>query len=108
MFNGEGPPTEVMAATDVRRNWATVLNQVARRKKRAIVEKNGVPVAAIISADDLEWFAHLESQRRAGFAALERIGMAFKDVPDEEIEEEVAKALAEVRAEGRRREAREA
>ena len=45
-----------------------------------------------------------DRDREERFAVLDRIGEAFRDVPDEEIEREVAKAIAEVRAENRRRE----
>jgi hypothetical protein len=44
--------------------------------------------------------------REDDFAVLYEIGAQFADVDPEEIEREVAKALAEVRAEDRRREER--
>ncbi len=44
--------------------------------------------------------------REERFAVLDRIGEAFRDVPEEEVEREVAKAIAEVRAENRRGEGR--
>jgi hypothetical protein len=56
-------------------------------------------VAAIISARDLERFNRWEAQRGRDFAVIDEAREAFKDVPPEEIEREVAKAIAEVRAE---------
>jgi hypothetical protein len=66
-----------------------------------LVEKSGVPIAAIISADDLERFERLESKRGERFRLLEEMRRAFKDQPLEEIEQEVARAIAEVRNERR-------
>ena len=47
----------------------------------------------------------IPASRRKRFKALIETGEAFKDVPPEEIEREVAKAIAEDRAERRAREA---
>ncbi len=95
------PMTETLKASEVRQQWSDVVNKVARREARVVVEKSGVPVAAVVSADDLARLQQLDAEREQAFAALDRIGAAFKDVPAEEIEREVAKALAEVRAENR-------
>jgi hypothetical protein len=57
------------------------------------VEKSGIPVAAIVSADDLERLTRLETERAEHFTALDRIREAFSDVPDEELAAEVASAV---------------
>ena len=93
--------TQTVKASEARAQWSQIINKVARGQARVIVEKSGVPVAAIISAQDLEWFSRLEQQRQKDFAILDETRAAFKDVPPEEIEREVAKAIAEVRAENR-------
>jgi prevent-host-death family protein len=95
------PLTQTMNATDVRRNWSRILNRVFRREARVIIEKRGIPVAALISARDLERLQELEAQRARRFAALDEVGAAFKDVPADELEREVANAISEVRAERR-------
>src|SRR5437764_94312 len=92
---------QIMNVSDVRANLSDVVNNVYRKNNRIIVEKSGIPVAAIVSPDDLERLASMEAQREARFQVLEEIGVAFKDVPLEEIEREVAKALSEVREENR-------
>lgn len=91
--------TESMKVTDVREHWSQVVNAVSRRQKRVILEKGGIPVAALLTIDDLERLQRYDARREANFAVLDRIGAAFKDLPDEEVEREVAKAVAEVRAE---------
>ncbi|MFN8560028.1 MAG: type II toxin-antitoxin system Phd/YefM family antitoxin [Dehalococcoidia bacterium] len=97
------PMTQTIAASEARQHFSQLLNQVFRREKRVVIEKSGVPVAALVSADDLEQLRRFEEQRREDFAVLDRIREAFRGVPAEEIEQEVARALAEVRAERRSR-----
>jgi prevent-host-death family protein len=97
------PMTQTIAASEARQNFSQLLNRVFRREMRVVIEKSGVPVAAIVSADDLEHLRRYEEQRREDFAVLDRIREAFKDVPAEEIEREVARAVAEVRADKRAR-----
>lgn len=100
-MRGRQPETKSMSATAIRQDWSSVLNCVARKETRVLVEKSGAPVAAIVSADDLERLQRYDAERAEHFKALEQTGEAFKDVPLEELEREVAKALAEVRAENR-------
>lgn len=95
--------TQVMKASDVRREWSQLLNKVFRNQTRVVVEKSGIPVAAVISAEDLERFSRLEEQRERNFAILDEIGEKFQDVPAKEIEREVSKTLKQVRAENRRK-----
>ena len=45
--------------------------------------------------------AELDARRERDFEILERFGQAFRDQTAEEIEEAVAQAVAEVRAENR-------
>ncbi|MGD9892930.1 MAG: type II toxin-antitoxin system prevent-host-death family antitoxin [Dehalococcoidia bacterium] len=97
------PITQTMKATEVRAQWSRLLNSVFRGNTRVIVEKSGVPVAAIVSTQDLARWQRLEAERDRRFRALDESQAAFRDLPDEEIEREVARALAEVREENRRR-----
>lgn len=99
------PMTQTMKATEARAQWSRLLNNVFRRNTRVIVEKSGVPVAALVSAQDLARWQRLDAERARRFQALDATREAFKDIPDEELEREVARALAAARAE-RRREAK--
>jgi hypothetical protein len=65
-----------------------------------LVEKSGIPVAAIISAEDLKRFAQLEQEREQRFAVIDRVREAFSDVPAEEIETETDRIIAVNRAAG--------
>lgn len=93
------PDTETITATDARQHFASVINRVARKEARVVIEKSGVPVAAIVSTDDLKRLDRLDAERERDFQTLAAIGERFRDVPIEELEQHVAEALAEVRAE---------
>ncbi len=90
------PRIQTLKASRARQRWGKLLDQVFRRETRIVVERSGIPVAAIVSAEDLERLNRLESEREKDFAILDEFGKAFKDVPDDELEQEVAKAIAQV------------
>ena len=96
--------TQTIKASDVRQQWSEVLNKVFRKETQVIVEKSGIPVAAIISTEDLARLHRLEAQRQKDFAILDEMRDAFKDVPPDELEREVANAVASVRQEHRKKE----
>lgn len=96
------PMTQTIAASEARQHFSQLINQVFRREKRIVIEKSGVPVAALVSADDLEQLRRLEERQREEFTVLDRIRESLRDVPTEEIEREVARAVSEVRAQKRR------
>jgi prevent-host-death family protein len=97
----EQPTTQTMKISEVKQQLNRLVNQVYRRETRVMVEKSGIPVAGIVSAEDLRRLDQLDRERAERFKVLEEFGEAFKDVPVEELEREVARALAEVRAERR-------
>ncbi len=96
------PLIKTVNVSIARRNFSQLLDQVFRRETRLIVEKSGIPVAGIVSAADLERFNQFEKQRAERFKALDATREAFKDVPDEELEREVAKAVATARQKHRK------
>ena len=101
MAEREPPPTQVMNVSDARHQFSQLLNRVFRREARVIVEKHGIPVAAIVSAEDLARLRRLDAERQERFGALEASWAAFGNVPVDEIAREVDRALAEVRRERR-------
>ncbi len=58
-------------------------------------------MAGIVSAEDSERLAALDARRAEGHEVLKRFGRAFRDQTAEEIEEAVAQAVVEERAEDR-------
>lgn len=101
-----GPVTKTVKASEARQQWSGLLNEVFKGETRVVVEKSGIPVAAIISVDDLQELVRKEKERAERFKALDATREAFKDVPDEELEREITKAIASVRRKNRERQSR--
>ncbi|MDW7712257.1 MAG: type II toxin-antitoxin system Phd/YefM family antitoxin [Deferrisomatales bacterium] len=51
-----------LAVTEARDNFADLLNKVAYAGERFLVERHGKPLAAIVSAEDLELLERLEDR----------------------------------------------
>ena len=75
------PVRRIIPATEVRNNLGKLLNQVHRNQQHLVVEKLGIPVAAIISIKDYEQYRRMYAAhqltvlgRRAG-AEAERKGL---------------------------------
>ena len=92
------PMTETMKISEVKQQFNRLVNRVYRHETRVMVEKSGIPVAGIVSAEDLRRLDRLDHERADRFKILEEFGEAFEDVPADELEREVARALAAVRA----------
>jgi prevent-host-death family protein len=103
--------TKIIKISALRNALSRVVYAVSNDENRVLIEKNGVPVAAIVSVSDLRRLVHYDRVNRDQedddpFAVIDRIREAFKDMPAEEIEQETDYAIAEIRA--RDRAAREA
>ena len=93
--------TETMTASEVRQRFAETINRVAKNETRVILEKNGVPVAGIVSLSDMDRLQQADEQDRRDWETLEALREPFLGVPWEELEREALKAVAEVRADRR-------
>lgn len=101
MRSHQQPMTETIKSSDARQHFASVLNRVFRKEMRVVVEKSGIPIAAIISTDDLARLDQLDRERAERFSVIDELRTAFAGVPDVELEREAERTLAEVRAERR-------
>jgi prevent-host-death family protein len=90
---------QTMKISDVKARLSNLVNEVYREKTRVLIEKAGIPVAALVSIEDLERLAQLDKERAERRRVLESMREPFRGVPAEEIERETEKAVAEVRAE---------
>lgn len=90
---------EIMKFTDARQHLSQVVNRVARKETRVLLEKSGVPVAALVSPDDLQRLNEFEARREERFAAMRTFSATFAGVPDDELERELARAQNAARVE---------
>ena len=93
------PTTETLKISQVKQGLNALVNRVYRRETRILIEKSGIPVAAIVSAQDLQRLERLDNERAEHIKALYEFAAGFADQTPEDIERETAKAIAEVRAE---------
>lgn len=96
-MSSTAPATEILSATEARQQFSRLLNRAFRGNVRILVEKGGIPVAAIVSARDLERLQR-EDDEEEEFRVHREIGELFKDVPLDELEREVANAIRFARA----------
>jgi prevent-host-death family protein len=94
MTKQEESTNKIVKATEARDRLPQLLNSVYRGEGRVVVERSGIPVAAIVSPQDLAALDRLDAQRAELADVLAEMREAFKDVPQEEIEEETNKAVA--------------
>lgn len=91
------PMTQKMKISEVKNQLSSLVNEVYRKEKRVLVEKSGIPVAALVSADDLRRLNQLDRAWDERTKAIERFSQAFADVPTAEAEAAVARIIAERR-----------
>lgn len=95
------PDPEVMSASDVRQNFGSVVNRVARGEGRVLIEKHGTPAVGIVSIEDIRRLRQMDEVTSRRERMLEAMRAPFRDVPTEELVREAEAAAAEVRDERR-------
>lgn len=119
--------TETMSVSASRKQYSQIINRVYREGDQVIIEKNGIPVAAIVPISAIRDMGPGSDRRErlleklavadresstltpedvdlVGQEASEilgRIQAGFAGIPEEELEREIAKAIDEVEAEHR-------
>ncbi|HET8524569.1 MAG TPA: type II toxin-antitoxin system prevent-host-death family antitoxin [Thermomicrobiales bacterium] len=97
------PPETTVELTDNGLQLSQAIDRVVRGEARIVVEKRGLPVAAIISSEEYRRLVAGErdpnADREKLYEAFARFSDSFANVPEEELERELEKAQAEVRAE---------
>ena len=84
-----------IGAREARDNFSELLGQVHFGGQVVIVERFGRPMVAVIPVED---YQQLIAEREARFQVLDEIRRRLPDLPVEEVEQDVAKAVAAVRA----------
>ncbi|MFN8557370.1 MAG: type II toxin-antitoxin system prevent-host-death family antitoxin [Dehalococcoidia bacterium] len=87
--------TKRLSVTETRAHFTDVLDSVAHGREAVVVERDGRPLAVLISPE--HWERYQALAKADLFAAIARIHEANRDAPPEEIEREVAEAVEAVR-----------
>ncbi len=93
------PAIEAKIVSETRRTFSETLNRVSHGEIRVMIEKNGIPVGAIVSSADVERLRELDERAERAVKAFERIQAECADTP----EYELAQALAEANETRRQR-----
>lgn len=96
--------TETMSEADSRQRFSEILDRVWQDDGQVTIEKDGVPVAAIVPMSVVRDAESTERRRQNLRRAFEEAREEFRDIPPDEIESEIAQAISEVEESRRQRE----
>lgn len=88
---------KTIPAVTARVHLGDIMKRAFRNREHFIVEKSGLPMVAILNADE---YFELVQEREERFAVLDRIKARLPDVSPEEVERDVQAAIRVIR--GRR------
>lgn len=94
--------TRRIAAAAARQHLSRLLSDVRQDEQPVIIERSGVPVAAMVPLSMLERDRRWNEERSTRLALLERLRRPFREIPATEIEREAEKAVTEARRRRRR------
>ena len=72
MNKPEKPEVKKVQASEARQRLPDLLNRVYQGRTRIVVERSGIPVAAIVSVDELQQLETLDEQRDELWALMQR------------------------------------
>lgn len=98
-MDNQEPVTRTVTISDAKRELSSLVEAVRRNGARVIMERDGVPVAALVAADDLARLEELDRKWEEHTRAMERFSEAFAEIPTEEAEAEIARIIADIRRE---------
>ena len=87
--------TKTIPALEVRTQLGRIMKDVRGGRVRVLVEKSGVPMVGIISAEE---FQRVVTEREARFAVVDRIRRRVPSVPDAEIQQDIRAGLKTTRS----------
>ena len=89
-------PVEIkkIPALEARTQFGQILKEVHGGEVAVLVEKSGVPMVGIISAQE---FQRVIAERDARFQVIDRIRRRLPSAMDREVDRDVRRALTEVR-----------
>jgi prevent-host-death family protein len=90
---------KIIPALEARTQLGQIMKDVQSGQIRVLIEKSGVPMVGIISAEE---FRRIIAEREARFEVVDRISRRLPSVPDAEVERDVGEAVKQVRRRRRR------
>lgn len=90
-------------AAKARQNFSRLLREVYAGSDPLVIEKGGIPVAALISPTSFERWLRVEEQRRERIRVLDELRFAARGIPPEEAEAAGIAAIDEIRHGGLRK-----
>lgn len=91
------PKTRTLTTAELRANLDAALSELGHRE-RIVLERDGKPVAAIVSLTDLHALLRADAQRDKDFARAMWLLESIENLPQEERAQEVARLVAAERA----------
>lgn len=85
---------KTVPALEARTQFGQIMKEVQGGQARVLVEKSGVPMVGIISAQE---FQRVIAEREAKFEVVDRIRRRLPSVTDREIQRDVWEALKRAR-----------
>ncbi len=86
--------TKTIPALEARTHLGQIMKEVQGGRVRVLVEKSGIPMVGIISAEE---FQRLIAEREARFEVVDRIRSRIPAVPDTEVQRDIREALKRAR-----------
>ena len=98
--------TKTVSASEARQQLAALLTRAHRKGTRTVIERSGIPIAAIVSADDLDRLQRFEEARSRDFEILDRVAERFADADPVSMQAEIEQVVADSRGKYRARSAK--
>lgn len=86
--------TKTIPALVARTQLGRIMKEVQSGQIRVLVEKSGIPMVGIISADE---FQRVIAEREARFEVIDRMRRRLPSVSETEVQQDVRDALKQVR-----------
>ncbi|MBL7081301.1 MAG: type II toxin-antitoxin system Phd/YefM family antitoxin [Candidatus Omnitrophica bacterium] len=86
--------TKTIPAVEARIHFGEIMKRAFKKGERFIVEKSGIPMIAILSANEYMQFIQ---EREEQFQIIDRIKARLPDIPAEEVENDVRHAVQAIR-----------
>jgi prevent-host-death family protein len=91
---GRSVKLKTIPALEARTQFGQIMKEVQGGQVRVLVEKSGVPMVGIISAQE---FQRVIAEREARFEVVDRIRHRLPSIPDSEVQHDVREALSRAR-----------